>query len=103
MYFNHDRLECYAVALEVARWAARIKVPTGRKHLRDQLVRSADSVVLNIAEGAGRPFGGAARRAFFDIAMGSAAEVGAIIDLLGEDATRKTQVLRVAQMAARLR
>ncbi len=63
----------------------------------------AHSVVLNTTEGAGRPFGGAARRAFFDIAMGSAAEVGAIIDLLGEDATRKTQVLRVAQMAARLR
>ena len=103
MHFNHDKLECYAVALDVARWAARVKVPTGRKHLRDQLVRSADSVVLNIAEGAGRPFGGAARRSFFDIAMGSAAEVGAIIDLLGEDAAKKSQVLRVAQMAARLR
>ena len=53
MYFNHDKLECYAVALDVARWAARVKVPTGRRHLRDQLVRSADSVVLNSAEGAG--------------------------------------------------
>ena len=82
MYFNHDKLECYAVALDVARWAARVKVPTGRKHLRDQLVT---------------------RRSFFDIAMGSAAEVGAIIDLLGEDAAKKSQVLRVAQMAARLR
>ena len=41
--------------MEVARWAARQAIPAARKHLRDQLLRSVDSVVLNIAEGAGHP------------------------------------------------
>jgi len=65
-------------------------------------VRAADSVVLNIAEGCGRPIG-AARRHFFDIACGSAAEVGAIIDLLGADADKRRDVLRVVQMVSELR
>ncbi|MFO0750521.1 MAG: four helix bundle protein [Myxococcota bacterium] len=105
MYFNHDKFDCYAVALSVARWAARVVVPSGRRHLKDQLVRAADSMVLNIAEGGGRPIGGAARRNFFDIASGSAAEVGAIIDLLkpAEAEARRVECLRVAQMLARLR
>ncbi|MCC6621771.1 MAG: four helix bundle protein [Deltaproteobacteria bacterium] len=103
MYFNHEKLMCYSVALGIARWAADLRVPTARRHLKDQLVRAADGVVLSIAEGCGRPHGGAARRNFFDIAMGSAAEVGAIIDLLGADADKKRDALRVVQMAAKLR
>ncbi|MSP55613.1 MAG: four helix bundle protein [Myxococcales bacterium] len=44
----------------------------GGSHLRDQLQRAADSVVLNIAEG----------RAHFRIAAGSAAERCAALDLI---------------------
>ena len=100
MYFNHDKLECYAVALDVARWAARVKVPTGRKHLRDQLVRSADSMVLNIAEAAGLPPGDA-RRHHFRIALGSAAEVAAAIDLIGAPGPAD-DIRRVGAMLAKL-
>ena len=54
MYFGHEKLTVYSVALGVARWAANVGV---RRTLKDQLVRAADSVVLNIAEAAGLPPG----------------------------------------------
>jgi four helix bundle protein len=97
--FGHERLDCYRLALGVARWAARQAVPTHRKHLRDQLVRAADSIVLNIAEGSGQPPGDA-RRNHYRIAMGSAAEVAAVIDLVDsvDGAVRKEELRRVAAM-----
>ena len=57
MQLGHERLEVYRMALGVARWAAGQVLPVARRHLRDQLVRAADSMVLNIAEGAGHPPG----------------------------------------------
>ena len=71
--FGHQRLDCYRLACGIARWAARQAFPPERHHLRDQLVRAADSVVLNIAEGSGHE-PGAARRNHYRIALGSAAE-----------------------------
>ncbi|MSP55422.1 MAG: four helix bundle protein, partial [Myxococcales bacterium] len=50
-------------------------------HLRDQLQRAADSVVLNIAEG----------RAHFRIAAGSAAERCAALDLIGSPEAQAEQ------------
>ena len=102
MYFAHDRLDVYRLALEVARWAAVQPIPAARGHLRDQLVRAADSVVLNIAEGAGgQP--GAARRNHFRIAAGSAAEVAAIVDLVLPNAGDKAHDLRrIGAMLAKL-
>jgi four helix bundle protein len=76
----HEGLDCYKLAVQVSRWAAKQVFPAQRKHLRDQLVRAADSVVLNIAEGAGRGPGDG-RRNHYRIALGSAAEVAAIIDV----------------------
>ena len=52
--FDHENLDVYKLALEVARSCAVLRIPTGRTHLRDQLQRAADSVVLNIAEGRAR-------------------------------------------------
>ena len=100
---GHERLDVYRIALEVARWAARQQVPTARRHLRDQLVRAADSMVLNIAEGAGREPGDG-RRHHFRIAAGSAAEVAAVLDLIEfpEAQGRKEQLQRVGAMLARL-
>ena len=49
--------------------------------LRDQMLRSSESIVLNIAEGAGewlRP----AKRRYFTIARGSTFEIGSAIDLV---------------------
>ncbi len=103
MRFDHENLDCYKLALGVARWAASLRVPPGRAHLRDQLTRAADSVVLNIAEGCAR--GGDAGRNHFRIAAGSAAEACAVLDLLAhaEAAARQAELRRVGAMLARLR
>lgn len=103
MHLGHERLDVYVLALGVARWAAQQPIPAQRKHLRDQLVRAADSVVLNIAEGAGREPGDA-RRNHFRIAAGSAAEVAAVLDLVDfpDGAARQVELRRVAAMLSRL-
>lgn len=102
---GHEQLEVYRVAREVARWAAANApaIPAYRKHLRDQLIRAADSVVLNIAEGAGREPGDT-RRHHFRIAAGSAAEVSAVLDLveLPGGAERQEETRRVGAMLSRL-
>ncbi len=48
---------------------------------RDQLLRAALSVVLNLAEGSAKPTA-KERRRFYAIALGSLREVQAILDLL---------------------
>ncbi len=103
MYFGHERLDVYQLALGVARWAAQQAIPPARKHLRDQLFRAVDSVVLNIAEGAGLPPGDGQRN-HFRIAGASAAEVSAILDLLTppEYAERQVELRRVGAMLARM-
>ena len=102
MFLLHERLDCYQLALELAHWAASITIPTQRKHLRNQLVRAADSIVLNIAEGTGHD--GDARRNHYRIALGSACEVGAIVDLLGpaDRAAVRERIVRVASMLTRM-
>jgi four helix bundle protein len=79
-------------------------IPVQRKHLRDQLVRAADSMVLNIAEGCGREYGGDARRNHYRIAAGSAAEVSAVLDLVvlpgGQE--RQAELRRVVAMLVKL-
>lgn len=79
--FDHENLDVYRLALEVARGCPALRIATGRSPLRDQLQRSADSVVLNIAEGRSR--GGDAGRNHYRIASGSAAEACAALDLVG--------------------
>ncbi|MFO0745002.1 MAG: four helix bundle protein [Myxococcota bacterium] len=97
MYFEHEKLDVYPLAVKVARWAAGVGA---RRSLKDQVVRAAESVVLNIAEGAALPPGDA-KRNHFRIALGSAAEVAAAIDLLG-DAARADDIRRVGAMLAGL-
>lgn len=103
MFLGHERLDVYVLALSVARWAAKQPIPAQRRHLRDQLVRAADSVVLNIAEGAGQAPGDA-RRNHFRIAAGSASEVAAILDLIAlpDGAARQDDLRRVVAMLSRL-
>ena len=92
--FAHDGLDCYRMAAEMARWASVQSFPAHRRHLRDQLVRAADSIVLNIAEGGGRGDGDA-RRNHYRIALGSAAEVSAVLDIADlPERERRQQILR---------
>jgi four helix bundle protein len=76
-----ERLDCYRVAIAFQTIAARLVSNRRLGALRDQLDRASVSIVLNIAEGAGR---GTVRgkASFFTIARGSATECAAILDLL---------------------
>jgi len=77
MRMAHERLDVYQVALEVARWMVRVPFPRGLSDLKNQGVRAACSVVLNIAEGARRR--GKAKTNHFEIARGSAAEAQTVL------------------------
>ena len=79
----HDlnRLDVYVAALEFQRLATRLLGHRRLGALRDQLDRASVSIVLNIAEGAGR-FAPADKARHYVIARGSALECRAIVDLL---------------------
>ena len=67
----------YDLAVAFYRLVSPLKL---QRHLKEQLVRAASSVVLNLAEGAGRTTKADQAR-FFSIAMGSLRECQAILDL----------------------
>ncbi len=77
--FPHERLIAYQIALEFHRLVAPLARYRGLASVRDQLLRAADSVVLNIAEGAGRLARDDKHR-FYEIAMGSLLECSAVLD-----------------------
>lgn len=99
----HERLDAYRVALEVARWVRATPFPAGDSALRDQAVRAASSVALNIAEGASSQGGN--RGKHFRIAQGSAAETCAVLDLvaLPGGVERQAELRRVVAMLCKLR
>jgi four helix bundle protein len=78
------RLEAYRVALELA---AQMREPLGRlrghsRELESQARRALLSVVLNLAEGAGKAGAGRREQArFYCMARGSAFELQAALDL----------------------
>ncbi|MDF1564573.1 MAG: four helix bundle protein [Deltaproteobacteria bacterium] len=76
----HKRYQAFKLAVELACQINEAKVGGGQGALRDQVRRAANSVALNIAEGAGRA--GNDRLAFFRIARASACETSAAIELL---------------------
>lgn len=101
--FGFERLDVYQLSVQVHRWALSQTFPQGRAHIKDQCVRSLDSLVLNIAEGCGqRP--GAARLNHYRIALGSAAEAAAVLDIvqLPEAEARKAELRRVGAMLFRM-
>ncbi len=67
----------YGIAVEFYQLAIRMPL---KNPLREQLHRAASSIVLNLAEGAGRQTRGDKLR-FYSIAFGSLRECQAIIDL----------------------
>ena len=80
---DHERLDVYQAAIAFVGLATRIvgTLPSGWKHVADQLQRAATSVPLNIAEGAGE-FSKKEKARFYRMALRSATECAAILDVL---------------------
>ena len=79
--FDHERFDVFRVALEFQELVPRLFPRRGLAALRDQLDRASSSILLNIAEGAGR-FSRAEKAQFYLIARGSAMESAAVLDVL---------------------
>ncbi len=81
--FNHERLDVYRLSIEYVAFSYRIaKSLTGmNRPARDQLLRAAQSIPLNIAEGNGKQSLKDKNR-FLEIARGSALECASIHDVL---------------------
>ncbi len=99
--FSHERLDCYRLAVGIARWTLAQRFPPRCGELADQATRAATSIPLNIAEACR---GGAAGKNHFRIAMGSAGELCAVLDLaeLPEGPARQAELRRVGAMLRRL-
>lgn len=97
---DFERLEVFKVAVEVVAVLDEVaaQLPDGRGYMRDQLRRAANSIPLNIAEGAGE-FAPAEKARFYRMARRSATEcagqilVGRRLGLL--DAPRSEAALDV--------
>jgi four helix bundle protein len=106
---DFERLDVYRVAVEFHALASSLRLPAGRRELRDQLDRAALSIVLNTAEGGGRT-GAADKARFYAMARGSAMECAALFDLLGNLALvprplcvrARGLLVRIVQMHTRL-
>ena len=108
---DHERLDVYHLALDFLVFANDViqALPRGRSHLADQFTRASLSIVLNIAEGAGK-LSKADKRRYYLTARGSATESAALLDVslrlkvLDEalHATGKATVVRIVSMLIRL-
>ena len=83
MILDHERLDVYRLALDFLVFANQVleTLPRGRAHLCDQLTRASTSIVLNLAEGAGK-HSKADKRRYYQSARGSATESAALLDIL---------------------
>src|SRR5262252_10309934 len=80
---SFQRLEVYQRAIEFLALAIDVvaELPRGHAERADQLVRAAESVVRNIAEGAGR-WSEADAAKHYKIARGEAMECAASLDVM---------------------
>ena len=111
MAFDHEKLDVYQLGIEFVAKANDVveALPRGRGYLGDQLQRAALSIVLNIAEGAGK-FSPADKAAFYARARGSVTESAAVVDvclklrLVDERIAQenKERLERLAQMLTKL-
>lgn len=80
--FEYQKLHVYNRAKEFNQCIYRfLNAHKFEKHIKDQLKRSSFSIMLNIAEGAGR-FSKADKGHFYVMARGSVFESSAILDFL---------------------
>lgn len=98
--FGHERLVAFERASEFLAAAADVirGLPRGESNLADQLRRAGDSVLLNLAEGAGRT-APLEKARFYDIARGSGAECGAALTIC---AIRRLAAASLLERARRL-
>ena len=97
---QHERLDAFAVAVELDGAVVAIAHKTGRGHawIADQAMRASASVVLNLAEALGRE--GSDRARALRIARGSALELDAALTLmLHRAACREAKALTVRVVA----
>jgi four helix bundle protein len=80
---NFQRLDVYQRAIDFLAYATELDeaLPRGNANRADQLVRAAESVVRNIAEGSGR-WSRADASKHYKIARGEAMECAASLDVL---------------------
>ena len=80
--FDHDRLDVYRLSIEYVAAAFDVSKSLNglHRHARDQWLRAAQSIPLNIAEGNGKR-SQKDRARFLDIARGSSFECAAIQDV----------------------
>ena len=106
---DHERLDVYRAALQFVQVLPTLVPRPAERALREQLERASSSIVLNIAEGAGRHSSPDKQR-FYEIAKGSATECAAILDVLrtrgigaaAEHVEARGLIVRVVQMLSRL-
>jgi four helix bundle protein len=111
MQLDHERLDVYDLALQCLVLANGIieGLPRGRSHLADQVTRASLSIVLNLAEGAGK-HSKLDKRRYYLTARGSATESAALLDvclrleLLDEAGhkTAKAMLVRIVAMLIKL-
>lgn len=96
-----SRFVAYQRALEAVALVERASRRwRGWASLVDQARRAGSSVVLNLAEGNAHPPGSKERRRFQRIALGSALELEAALDVAGAAGLGETADLRDARVAA---
>ena len=106
---SHESLEVYQLSIKFHLGVMDLLPPRSSPTLRDQLERASTSIILNIAEGAGRR-SPADRRRHFVIAQGSTYECAAILDILrlrkiaqpSRCLNARNYAVRIAQMLGRL-
>ena len=108
---DHEGLDVYQLALDFLVVASGIieGLARGRSHLADQFTRASLSIVLNIAEGAGK-LPKLDKRRYYMTARGSATESAALLDvcyrlkLLDEKELNagKDLVVRIVSMLVKL-
>lgn len=103
-YFDHERLEVYAVAREVNRGVRDLveELPRGFAESKDNLRRAAVSITRNVAEGSGK-WKIADKVHFYRISHGSATEAAAALDeLIDFGAVERARVVELHDLLARL-
>jgi len=108
---DHEKLDVYNLALDFLVLADGIieGLPRGRSHLADQFTRASTSIVLNVAEGAGK-LSRPDKRRYYLTARGSATESAALLDVClrlhlmdaPQHETAKSMVVRIVSMLIRL-
>jgi four helix bundle protein len=109
--FDHEKLDVYRVGLAFTIWSYKLcqQLKGIERFTRDQLLRASQSIPLNIAEGNGK-LPSPDRHRFFRIALGSALESAAILDVLqgcemmseDETAVGKAQLVRIVSMLTKM-